>query len=226
MNRWRTLVQRTDTVVRARISGLPPVASPVTRGKDLLKARRVDGGTSMKIVGRVIGLVWAGLMVAMAAAAVGALNVRRRIVPKDEPDADEVQLVATFEPILFESTASSFSGGKLDLWFGGGIIDLRDATLDPAGARLDVRAMFGGCQLLVPESWIVTTRVMGIGGAGDGRPKVERPLDAPHLTVEGTALFGGIGIASEISDEAVRSLRDAVAKRQRRSGLTPEPAAS
>ncbi len=179
----------------------------------------------MKIVGRVIGLAWAGLMVAMAAAAVGALNVRRRIVPKDEPDADEVQLVATFEPILFESTASSFRGGKLDLWFGGGIIDLRNATLDPAGARLDVRAMFGGCQLLVPESWTVTTRVMGIGGAGDGRPKVDRALDAPHLTVEGTALFGGVGIASEIPEDAVRSLRDATAKRQRRSGLTPDPVA-
>jgi hypothetical protein len=180
----------------------------------------------MKILGRVIGLVWAGLMVAMAAAAVGALNVRRRIVPKDEPGADEVQLVATFEPILFESTATSFRGGKVDLWFGGGIIDLRDATLDPAGARLDVRAMFGGCQLVVPESWDVTTRVMGIGGAGDARPKVDRPLDAPHLTVEGTALFGGVGIASEIPEDAARSLRETIAKRQRRSGLTPEPAAA
>ena len=180
----------------------------------------------MKIVGRVIGLVWAGLMVAMAAAAVAALNIRRRVVPKGEPDADDVQLVATFEPILFESSATNFRGGKVDPWFGGGIVDLRMATLDPAGARFEVRAMFGGCQLLVPESWIVTTRVMGLGGAGDGRPKVERPLDAPHLTVEGTALFGGIGIASEISDEAVRSLRDAIAKRQGRSGLTPEPAAS
>jgi hypothetical protein len=162
----------------------------------------------------------------MAATALAALNVRRRIVPKDEPDADEVQLVATFEPILFESTARSFRGGKVDLWFGGGIIDLRDATLDPAGARLDVRAMFGGGQLLVPESWNVTTRVLGIGGAGDGRPKVDRPLDAPHLTVEGTALFGGVGIASEIPDDAVRSLRDAVAKRQRRSAPMPEPVAS
>jgi hypothetical protein len=134
--------------------------------------------------------------------------------------------VATFEPILFESTAGSFRGGKVDLWFGGGIIDLRDATLDPAGARLDVRAMFGGCQLLVPESWNVTTRVLGIGGAGDGRPKVDRPLDAPHLTVEGTALFGGVGIASEIPDDSIRSLRDAVAKRQRRSAPMPEPVAS
>ena len=180
----------------------------------------------MKIVGRIIGLVWAGFMVAMAAAAVAALNARRTIVPKDEPGADEVQLVATFQPILFESTASSFRGGKVDLWFGGGVIDLRDATLDPAGALLDVRAMFGGCQLLVPESWKVTTRVMGIGGAGDTRPKVDRPLDAPHLSVEGIALFGGVGIASEIPEDATRSLRDAVAKRQRRPGLTPEPMAS
>jgi hypothetical protein len=215
-----------DAAVRARRGGFRAVRTPITRGKALLNARRMDGGNAMKIVGRVIRLAWAGLMVAMAATALAALNVRRRIVPKDEPDADEVQLVATFEPILFESTAGSFRGGKVDLWFGGGIIDLRDATLDPAGARLDVRAMFGGCQLLVPESWNVTTRVLGIGGAGDGRPKVDRPLDAPHLTVEGTALFGGVGIASEIPDDSIRSLRDAVAKRQRRSAPMPEPVAS
>ncbi len=172
----------------------------------------------MRIVGRIIAVLWVGLMVAMAGAALAALNVKRRIVPMAEPDADEVRLAAIFEPIAFESRATSFRGGEVDLWFGGGIIDLRKATLDPAGARLQVRAIFGGSQILVPADWQVTTNVVGMGGAGDGRPKADRPIDAPQLTVDGVAFFGGIGITSDIPEEAVRSVRDAIAKRHPESG--------
>jgi hypothetical protein len=168
----------------------------------------------MKIVGRIIAILWAGLMASMAGAAVAALSMKQRIVPKAAPDADEVLLAAIFEPIAFESTAASFRGGRVELWYGGGIIDLRKATLDPAGARLDVRTVFGGAQLLVPETWNVTMDIRGIGGAGDGRTKIERALDAPRLTIEGTAFFGGLGVTSDIPAEAVRSVREAVARRQ------------
>ena len=168
----------------------------------------------MKIVGRVIAMLWAGLMASMAGAAVAALSMKRQIVPSAAPDADEVVLAAIFEPIAFESTAKTFRGGRVELWYGGGLIDLRKATLDPAGAHLDVRAVFGGCQLLVPESWQVTTAIRGIGGAGDGRTKIDRALDAPHLTIEGVAFFGGLGVTTTIPAEAERSVRDAVARRQ------------
>ena len=168
----------------------------------------------MQIVGRIIAILWAGLMASMAGAALAALSMKRQVFPKAAADADEVVLVAIFEPIAFESTATSFRGGKLELWYGGGIIDLRKATLDPAGARLDVRAVFGGCQVLVPESWQVTTNIRGIGGAGDGRPKVDRAPGAPQLTIDGVAFFGGLGVTSDIPAEAVRSVREAVARRQ------------
>jgi hypothetical protein len=181
-------------------------------------------------IGRVIALLWAGFMLAMAGAAVAALRMKQRIVPNASVEANEVQLVAIFEPIAFESRSMAFRGGRADLWYGGGIIDLRKAILDPAGARLEVRAVFGGCQLLVPDSWQVTTQVRGIGGAGDGRPRIDRPADAPRLTVEGIVFFGGVGIASDIPEEAARSVREAVAKRapQQTTGpgvpvMEPEP---
>ena len=77
--------------------------------------------------------------------------------------------------------------------FGGGEVDLRDATLDPAGATLHVSTLFGGGSLVVPEGWNVETSLSGIGGVGDMRPKVERSPDAPTLRVEGTNWFGGWG---------------------------------
>jgi len=53
----------------------------------------------------------------------------------------------------------------------------------------------------VPEGWNVETRITGLGGVGDGRPKIGRPADAPTLRFEGVAMFGGWGITSEPDDE-------------------------
>ena len=85
--------------------------------------------------------------------------------------------------------------------FGGGEVDLRDATLDPAGATLQIKTLFGGGSLVVPESWNVETKLVGIGGVGDGRPKIERSADAPTLRLEGTNVFGGWGITSTPNNE-------------------------
>ena len=86
------------------------------------------------------------------------------------PDSDEVALAAIFDSVDLESRATSFRGGSLLCWFGGGTVDLRGATLDPAGARLTIRAIFGGGLLVVPDDWQVDLKVIGImGGVGDSR---------------------------------------------------------
>jgi hypothetical protein len=152
----------------------------------------------MRVIGRVISLFAGALFVTSVVSAIAALVTKRRFVPLDAPDADEVRVRAIFEPLTFRSTARGFRGGTVDCWYGGGVIDLRDAILDPAGALLRVRAIFGGGQILVPETWEVTLNVRGIGGASDARPRVERPADAAHLTVEGVVVFGGFAVMSEV----------------------------
>ncbi len=127
-------------------------------------------------------------------AAVYAAMKRREAVPQD-PKADEVDLVANFAPLEFHSESGAFRGGTVTTMFGGGELDLRDATLDPAGATIHINALFGGGNLVVPETWNVESKLVGIGGIGDGRAKVERAADAPTLRVEGTAVFGGWGIS-------------------------------
>ena len=149
---------------------------------------------------RAISFLLLGWFVFVAVAAVMAMMRRRDAVPQD-PASDEVDLVATFGPLEFHSESGAFKGGTVTTWFGGGTLDLRDATLDPAGATLQTSALFGGGNIIVPETWNVETKIVGIGGAGDGRPDVERPADAPVLRLEGTAIFGGWGITSEAPDE-------------------------
>jgi hypothetical protein len=143
-------------------------------------------------------LVLLGWIVAWVGGVIGAIAVKRRTVVQDDPLADEVALVAIFGPLAFASTAQRFRGGTVETWFGGGDIDLRDAVLDPAGADLSLRAVFGGGQIIVPGSWRVTIATRGLGGVGVARAAEEEPEEGPELRIDATVLFGGYGIA--ISD--------------------------
>lgn len=160
----------------------------------------------MKMIAGLIGL----FALVMGAAAAAAVAAKQRIVPIDDPDADEVALVAIFAPLMFHSTSSAFRGGSLDCWYGGGIVDLRDATLDPAGAHLEVKTVFGGAQILVPAKWRVESSVSGVGAAQDTRRKADRPVTAPLLTLGGLAIFGGVGVTSEVEQEVMEEVADAV----------------
>jgi len=180
----------------------------------------------MNVFGRTVAVFTGGLLLASTLGAIAARAAKERIERLEDPESDEVRLTAIFEPMSFRSTASAFRGGSVDCWYGGGVLDLRDATLDPAGARLTVRAIFGGCQILVPETWRVRSKVIGIGGLGDTRPRVEHAAEAPQLSIEGVAVFGGFAVMSEISEAEARGLAEAVARSVRRrspAGASPEP---
>jgi hypothetical protein len=181
-------------------------------------AEAIKRSHAMKFLGRMFGLFTGGLMLASIAGMLAAIAAKQRIQPLDAPDADDVRLTAIFEPLSFRSTATQFRGGTVDCWYGGGVIDLREAVLDPAGAHLEVRAIVGGAQIVVPESWRVSSNVLGIGGLGDGRPRVDREATAPHLTIEGLAVFGGFGVTSDLPEAAARGLDETVARTRARRG--------
>jgi hypothetical protein len=158
----------------------------------------------MNVIGRLLALVASAFALTAIGAAVAARAMKERIVPVDSPDAPEVTLRAIFEPISFRSNSTMFRGGTLECWFGGGLIDLRDAILDPGGARLEVRAVFGG----------------------GGRPQIQRPVTAPLLVIDGNVLFGGFGVTSVLSEQGANAVADAVARRTGRMGSAESPAAA
>ena len=126
-----------------------------------------------------------------------ALRRKRDAVDVPDPASDEVALSSIFGPLEFTSTAPGFRGGRLSCLYGGGTLDLRGAVLAAGGATLRVQALFGGAQILVPASWRLDVNVIGLGGVADSRPRIDRPVDAPTLSIQGWAMFGGFGIASE-----------------------------
>ena len=165
----------------------------------------------MNFIGRLFRLAVAASIVASIASMIAAVVMKQRLPRLEDPDADEVHLVAVFEPLAFSSRATAFRGGTLDTWYGGGVVDLRDAVLDPAGAVLRVQTVFGGAQLVVPESWRVSIEMTSVfGGVGDIRSSDVRPADAPRLTLEGIALFGGLQVTSTIPEGQMDDLREAV----------------
>lgn len=157
----------------------------------------------LKGVLRIALVAWIATMAAALATAVQRKREAESAVPPG-PQDDDIRLLAVFEPFDFTSEASAFRGGVVECRFGGGVLDLRGATLDPAGATLHTTAVFGGGQIVVPDDWRVTLDVRAIfGGVGDARPVKGHREDAPHLRVEGFALFGGWGITAERAQEAM-----------------------
>jgi len=152
-------------------------------------------------MGRLFRWVIGLLVVSSIFELIAAYLVKHRTPSVGDPEDDEVALVAIFEPIKFVSTADAFRGGSALLWYGGGEIDLRGATLDPAGARLTVKVLTGGAQVIVPDDWQVDLQVVSIlGGTGDARSAKGRLADAPRLVIDGFAAMGGIGITSSTTD--------------------------
>lgn len=142
--------------------------------------------------------------IAGIASALAAVVARERMASKGGAADDELDLVAIFEGLDLASTAPALRRASLTAWYGGGTLDLRRATLDPAGATLTVRAIFGGYRLVVPPTWRVELRGRGIfGGFGDARKKELVDPSGPVLTLDGFAIFGGVGIVSEAPDRAV-----------------------
>lgn len=149
------------------------------------------------IVAAFVGLTF---LTALASAITAAV-LKGRMTSKGEPEDDEVGLVTIYSGRDFISTSKSFRGGSALTWYGGGTVDLRGATLDPAGARLTVRAIFGGIRLVIPETWKVEQRLVAIfGGVGDARDTEGAFETGPTLVLDGFALFGGVGIVSEAPD--------------------------
>lgn len=82
--------------------------------------------------------------------------------------------------------------------FGGATLDLRQAHID-GRASVDALALFGGVDVLVPKGWRVSLRGLPIFGGYDDKTvdQPDLPEDAPVLTVNATAVFGGVGVANE-----------------------------
>ncbi|OAI44590.1 hypothetical protein AYO38_00415 [bacterium SCGC AG-212-C10] len=148
---------------------------------------------ALKLIGLIFGLLFA------AATVVKLLRPSR-----GDADSDDVALASIWTGTDLRSRSQAFRGGSVISWFGGTQLDLRDATL-AAPATLRTNALFGGILVIVPEGWLVESRVRSIAGGVD-LPWTDAQVHDPGVTVlelEGYAIFGGISVQTRpFGDEA------------------------
>jgi hypothetical protein len=157
------------------------------------------------IIVRVVGIIIAFY----AVMALVALVLRRLIPSIGGETSDEIAPAAAGRGIELKSRAAAFRGGPARAIMGGLQLDLRGATLAPKGARLEVRAIMGGAEVLVPESWpLRVTAARGMMGGVD-YPESAKPatdVDGPVLELSLLAIMGGIEVKAQPPDSDTQAV--------------------
>lgn len=122
---------------------------------------------------------------------VGQMIAKR--MTKGDGASDEFQVAAIMGGKKFESHARDLKSGAAITSMGGIEIDLRDATLDSDGARLELKTTMGGIQVIVPNDWAVDVHKKSLAGGFDVNvtPLEDLPEDAPKLHVHAVTRMGG-----------------------------------
>ena len=126
-------------------------------------------------------------------------QVLSRKMSSGDAASDDFKLAAFLTGKQFKSESADLRAGKVVTTMGGVDIDLREATLDEAGAHLDLTATMGGIRVVVPETWAVEVESEEMAGGFDSRvtPLDELPDDAPRLRVHAVARMGGVQVTTE-----------------------------
>lgn len=111
-----------------------------------------------------------------------------------EVNSDTVNDVAIFGGGHKIIVTDNFRGGNITSVFGGSEIDLRDCKLAPGTNIIDIVAVFGGSNIIVPSDWKITIDILPIFGGFSN--KVRRDPNSvidteKTLLIKGFVLFGG-----------------------------------
>jgi hypothetical protein len=97
----------------------------------------------------------------------------------------------------YRITSKNFRGGRLMAIFGGFKLDLLEADIEGNEAVIDISAIFGGGEIIVPRSWEVSVRGAGVlGGHQDETRRFPQEPQSPKkvLTINGMWVLGGLHI--------------------------------
>ena len=104
---------------------------------------------------------------------------------------------AVFGGIQRRIDSQEFEGGQITAIFGGVHLDLRAAGTKKDEIIVEMNAIFGGVELLVPDTWNVTVRGEAIFGGYEDKTIPRRDPQSgkrPHLVITGSAVFGGVTV--------------------------------
>ena len=132
------------------------------------------------------------------------------VVPALLPaERDRDTLYAIFGGIDRRGTWTVPRRMKIVAIMGGAHLDLRDARFPPGVVELDVTAVMGGIEIVVPPGLAVQMHGSAImGGFADvDRAPANPDPDAPLLRVRGLTMMGGVNVSMRLPGESERGAR-------------------
>jgi hypothetical protein len=121
--------------------------------------------------------------------------------------ADVGPIVAVLSGVKRLSAPVTYAGSEVTVFMGGAHIDLRQAQLARGSeAVVDLFAVMGGCELVLPPDWVVSAPVVAIMGGVDDKRLMASPTvidqamgaatPPPRLVIRGVVFLGGVTIRS------------------------------
>ena len=123
----------------------------------------------------------------------------RRVPPETDAEIDALALLGGVKRV---SASQRFRGGSATAIMGGCEIDLRNAAIAQGEtAVFDTFAMWGGIELVVPETWVVELKGVPIMGAFEDNTR-QTAGSTQRLVIKGMAIMGGVEVKSAPRREA------------------------
>ena len=145
-------------------------------------------------------LIWPLVIIAFGLSMlVRAIDRRRSVEGAPASSGPVLNVVAIFSGSRRSVDSQDFRGGEVVAVFGGIRLDLRRAAMTVDRAVLEINAVFGGVEIRVPETWLVTMKGAGVFGGFDDKtihPKPDPNVKMPELVITGASVFGGTSVSN------------------------------
>jgi predicted membrane protein len=116
---------------------------------------------------------------------------------KSPPSKDRINLSAILGGGKFHLSSKELKGGNITAIMGGCKVNLRDSDFVEESMVIDVFAIMGGIELMVPTSWEVLIQGVPFMGAMEDKTSYDSNSNKAlkkRLIIKGTAIMGGVEI--------------------------------
>ncbi len=140
------------------------------------------------------------LLVLTGVTVLAAVLTKRRYPEFGEPLDGSFRITAVMDGREFMSVTPNLMKGEAVACMGGIELDLTEANIGD-GAILELKAIMGGIEVLVPPTWRVEMRSISRMSGVVNLTDPDEPADGPLLLVDADALMGGIVVMTPESTD-------------------------
>jgi predicted membrane protein len=138
--------------------------------------------------------LWPALIIAAGLAMLWQAVIKEPAAESANPQFDSLYVFGGGDRRV---NTKNFKGGSLFAIFGGYKVDFMNADIEGDQAVLEANAVFGGGEIRVPETWMVSVQGTGLFGAYEDKTRHFQPdpsKPTKTLVIKGIAIFGGIEV--------------------------------